>query len=60
MVKSACGIGEVYMCFNGTGIWGGETINEHVGWAIIEEVMTISPFLPLHSFLYFFGDWLLV
>ena len=26
MVKSACGIEAVYMCFNGTGIWGGETI----------------------------------
>ena len=28
MVKSACGIEAVYMCFNGTGIWGGETIKE--------------------------------
>ena len=28
MVKSDCGIGEVYMCFNGTGIWGGETLTE--------------------------------
>ena len=27
MVKSACGIEAVYMCFNGTGIWGGETIH---------------------------------
>ena len=27
MVKSACGIEAVYMCFNGTGIWGGETID---------------------------------
>ena len=26
MVKSACGIEAVYMCFNGTGIWGGETL----------------------------------
>ena len=26
MMKSACGIEAVYMCFNGTGIWGGETI----------------------------------
>ena len=26
MVKSACGIEAVYMCFNGTGIWGCETI----------------------------------
>ena len=26
MVKSACEIEAVYMCFNGTGIWGGETI----------------------------------
>ena len=26
MVKSACGIEAAYMCFNGTGIWGGETI----------------------------------
>ena len=26
MVKSACGIEAVYMCFNGTGNWGGETI----------------------------------
>ena len=25
MVKSAIGIEAVYMCFNGTGIWGGET-----------------------------------
>ena len=24
--KSACGIEAVYMCFNGTGIWDGETI----------------------------------
>ena len=24
-MKSACGIEAVYMCFNGTGIWGGET-----------------------------------
>ena len=30
MVKSACGIEAVYMCFNGTGIWGGETIKSHV------------------------------
>ena len=28
MVKSACGIEAVYMCFNGTGIWGGETLLE--------------------------------
>ena len=28
MVKSACGIEAVYMCFNGTGIWGGETTNK--------------------------------
>ena len=27
MVKSACGIEAVYMCFNGTGIWGGETLS---------------------------------
>ena len=26
MVKSDCGIMAVYMCFNGTGIWDGETI----------------------------------
>ena len=26
MVKSACGIEAVYMCFNRTGIWGGETL----------------------------------
>ena len=26
MVKSACGIETVYMCFNGTGIWGSETM----------------------------------
>ena len=25
-MKSACGIEAVYMCFNETGIWGGETI----------------------------------
>ena len=25
-MKSACGIEAVYMCFNGTGIWGGETL----------------------------------
>ena len=25
MVKSACGIEAVYMCFNRTAIWGGET-----------------------------------
>ena len=31
MVKSACGIEAVYMCFNGTGIWGGETISRHKG-----------------------------
>ena len=30
MVKSACGIEAVYMCFNGTGIWGGETIFTHL------------------------------
>ena len=28
MVKSACGIEAVYMCFNGTGIWGGETTSQ--------------------------------
>ena len=32
MVKSACGIEAVYMCFNGTGIWGGETISRHKGF----------------------------
>ena len=31
MVKSACGIGAVYMCFNGTGIWGGETLLQYLG-----------------------------
>ena len=31
MVKSACGIEAVYMCFNGTGIWGGETMCD---WAV--------------------------
>ena len=30
MVKSACGIEAVYMCFNGTGIWGGETIKPYL------------------------------
>ena len=29
MVKSACGIEAVNMCFNRTGIWGGETICSH-------------------------------
>ena len=29
MVKSACGIEAVCMCFNGTGIWGGETLTLH-------------------------------
>ena len=31
MVKSACGIEAVYMCFNGTGIWGGETLWPGIG-----------------------------
>ena len=43
MVKSACGIEAVYMCFNGTGIWGGETITLHVG--LIEPPI----FLPNNS-----------
>ena len=30
MVKSACGIEAVYMCFNGTGIWRGETLRIYV------------------------------
>ena len=29
MVKLACGIEAVYMCFNVIGIWGGETISRH-------------------------------
>ena len=33
MVKSACGIEAVYMCFDGTGIWGGETISS--GYVVI-------------------------
>ena len=32
MVKSACGIEAVHMCFNGTGNWGGETIIEKVSY----------------------------
>ena len=31
MMKSACGIEAVYMCFNGTGIWGGETLFVYIG-----------------------------
>ena len=31
MMKSACGIEAVYLCFNGTGIWGFETISRHKG-----------------------------
>ena len=42
MVKSDCGIGEVYMCFNGTGIWGGETISRHKGFACSGLFLTYS------------------
>ena len=35
MVKSACGIEAVYMCFNGTGIWGGETISYYSMYSIL-------------------------
>ena len=42
MVKSACGIEAVYMCFNGTGIWGGETISTHKGFACSGPFLTYS------------------
>ena len=35
MVKSACGIEAVYMCFNGTGIWGGETLTASLAHPIM-------------------------
>ena len=35
MGNSARGIGAVYMCFNGTGIWGGETISKHKGSVVL-------------------------
>ena len=40
MVKSACGIEAVYMCFNGTGIWGGETLytNSHMCLDIMSPI----------------------
>ena len=38
MVKSACGIEAVYMCFNGTGIWGGETMYEEKRWLKIGQI----------------------
>ena len=38
MVKSACGIEAVYMCFNGTGIWGGETTYTHHAWRVHESM----------------------
>ena len=43
MVKSACGIEAVYMCFNGTGIWGGETIYRWKYWySIILPIVMMS------------------
>ena len=41
MVKSACGIEAVYMCFNGTGIWGGETLYEAVSCAGFDYVIIL-------------------
>ena len=38
MVKSACGIEAVYMCFNGTGIWGGETLKEVKQWKSVSDI----------------------
>ena len=35
MENSARGIGAVYMCFNGTGFWGGETISRHKGSVVL-------------------------
>ena len=42
MVKSACRIKAVHMCFNETGIWGGETISRHKGSACSGPFLTYS------------------
>ena len=51
MVKSACGIEAVYMLFNGTGIWGGETIKtpKNLTQKIIRKVFSTVFYPTGHS-----------
>ena len=44
MVKSACGIEAVHICFNGTGIWSGETMKMNIA-AILDFVFQIDSFI---------------
>ena len=52
MVKSACGIGEVYMCFNGTGIWGGETLT----WIILDQHIILLINIVIVFYVYLIGQ----
>ena len=39
VVISALGMLALYMCFNGTGIWGGETLCVENGWSIHSKLV---------------------
>ena len=45
MVKSACGFEAIYVYFNGTGLWGGETISMHNGFGVFSSFFVIIPAL---------------
>ena len=47
LVKSACGIEAVYMCLNGTGIWGGETLYRGVARISQRGVRIFAVGLPV-------------
>ena len=59
MVKSACGIEAVYMCFNGTGIWGGETIMPIFKklFKYVKYDVILSDVFPVAIFLYLWQQY---
>ena len=40
MVKSACGFEAIYVYFNGTGLWSGETISMHNGFGVFSSFLS--------------------
>ena len=47
-MTSACGIEAVYMCFNETDIWGGETISRHKGSGLFLVLFGILQLFDTH------------
>ena len=56
MMKSTYGIEAVHVCFNGTGICGGETISIHKGfgvlWYFVSYFQLLDEDVQLYNYIY--------